>query len=230
MVHRIEEKFGHVKLYRRIFTAQSTAAVILKICVACALLTSCVSPFVKTDEPVEVESRKREEIARHGLSYVGMKDLQEESAQFRNDCSGFVVGVYRSLGYRVELTYYNSRYVAENLYKNLRAKGLVYGGSRPRKADLVFFRNTVANSGGRVTHVGIVTDIEQNGTIVVVHYSSTGVRLMRMNLNSPHKHRDAGGVVLNDFLRKKPPGGADARLLSGELFFMYGDLYSFILQ
>jgi hypothetical protein len=51
---------------------------------------------------------------------------------------------------------------------------------------------------------------------------------MRMNLNNPTLHRDESGNILNDFLRKKPPGPGDVQLLSGELFFTYGDLYRYI--
>jgi hypothetical protein len=189
--------------------------------------TACVSPPLTTRESAESESLRREELAQQGLSLVGMNNPSSVDGIRRDDCSGFVLGVYRSLGYTVELDYYNTRYVADNLYRNLRSRGRVYYGMRPKKADLAFFRNTVANSGNRVTHVGMVTEVERDDTIVIVHYSSTGVSLMRMNLQEPHLHRDEAGRVLNDFLRKKPDGVRDARLLSGELFFMYGDLFGF---
>jgi hypothetical protein len=63
-----------------------------------------------------------------------------------------------------------------------------------------------------------------------MHYSSKGVSLMRMNLQTPGLHMDEAGNVLNDFLRKKPPGPGELQLLNGELFFMYGDLYRFIMN
>jgi len=203
-------------------------ALILALSLALGGLTSCVSPFVEIEENREAESVRRDEIVQSSLSLLGKENIEKEDGIARNDCSGFVVGVYRSLGYHVELEYHNTQFVADNLYRNLRAKGKVYYGTRPRKADLAFFRSTVENSGNRVTHVGLVADIESDDTIVIVHYSSQGVSLMRMNLQQPHVHRDEAGKVLNDFLRKKAPYMREARLLSGELFFMYGDLYRYI--
>ena len=61
---------------------------------------------------------------------------------------------------------------------------------RPKKADLAFYRNTVENSGNRVTHVGLIADVDQEETVLIIHYSSKGVSLMRMNLKNPGLHRD----------------------------------------
>lgn len=193
-------------------------------------LSACVSPMVEVEETREGEAVRREEIVQQGLGLVGSRDLSIQDDVYRNDCSGFVVGVYRSLGYDVDLEYYDSRYVAENLFRNLRARGHVYTGTRPKKADLAFFKNTVENSGNRVTHVGLVADVDQEETVLIMHYSSKGVSFMRMNLQTPGLHMDEAGNVLNDFLRKKPPGPGELQLLNGELFFMYGDLYRFIMN
>jgi hypothetical protein len=78
--------------------------------------------------------------------------------------------------------------------------------------------------------VGLVAGVDQEETVLIIHYSSRGVSLMRMNLYHPSLHRDEAGNIFNDFLRKKPPGEGDVQLLSGELFFMYGDLYSFVMN
>jgi hypothetical protein len=204
---------------------------LIVIVLVIAGLTACVSPFVEVEEvPREGEAARREEIVKQGMGLVGSADLAIQDDVFRNDCSGFVVGVYRSLDYRVKLDYYNSRYVAENLFRNLHRRGHVYTSMRPKKADVAFFKNTVANSGNRVTHVGLVLDVDGEETVLIVHYSSKGVSLMRMNLRHPHVHMDGAGNVLNDFLKKKPPGPDNVQLLSGELFFMYGDLYSYIMD
>jgi|GEM_PF-851675 len=199
---------------------------------ACALvgLSACVSPMVEVEETREGEAVRREEIVQQGMGLVGSRDLSIQDDIYRNDCSGFVVGVYRSLGYDVDLEYYDSSFVAENLFRNLRARGHVYTGMRPKKADLAFFKNTVENSGSRMTHVGLVADVDQEETVLIIQYTSKGVSLMRMNLQTPGLHMDKAGNVFNDFLRKKPPSPGDVQLLSGELFFMYGDLYSFIMN
>jgi hypothetical protein len=184
--------------------------------------------MIQPERIYESEVQKREEIVEQGMKLVGIRDLSAQHDVYRNDCSGLVVGLYRSLGYDVKLDFYESRYVAENLFRNLRARGHVYSGLRPKKADLAFYRNTVENSGNRVTHVGLVADVDRDETVLVIHYSSRGVSLLRMNLGNPGLHRDDAGNILNDFLRKKPDGPGDVPLLSGELFFMYGDLYRYI--
>lgn len=202
----------------------------LCIMLMCAVigLSSCVSPMIQPERIYESEVQKREEIVEQGMKLVGVRDLSSQNDVYRNDCSGLVVGLYRSLGYDVKLDFYESRYVAENLFRNLRARGHVYSGLRPKKADLAFYRNTVENSGNRVTHVGLVAGVDRNETVLVIHYSSRGVSLLRMNLGNPGLHRDTAGNIFNDFLRKKPDRPGDVPLLSGELFFMYGDLYRYI--
>jgi hypothetical protein len=186
--------------------------------------------MIEPTEIYESDVAAREEIVQQGMSLVGSTDLSSQSDLFRNDCSGLVVGLYRSLGYDVKLDFYESRYVAENLFINLRAQGKVFSGARPRKADLAFFRNTVENSGNRVTHVGLVAGVDREETVTIIHYSSKGVSLLRMNLINPSVHRDEQGNILNDFLRKKPSGSHAVPLFSGELFFMYGDLYRYVQE
>jgi hypothetical protein len=203
-------------------------ALVLTLCLVLGGMSGCVSPPVRMEDARETEALQREELVRGGLSLLGSQHISEQDGIRRDDCSGFVVGLYRSLGFSVELQYYNTRFVADNLYRNLRSKGLVYSGMRPKKADLAFFRNTVSKGGNRVTHVGMVTDIEEDDTIVIVHYSSKGVSLLRMNLQDAHTHMNDEGKVINDFLRKKTPNTESNSLLSGELFFMYGDLYRYV--
>jgi hypothetical protein len=192
------------------------------------VLSGCSAPYVQIGDFRDTEALQREELVQRGLSFLGSRNISDHNSVRRNDCSGFVVGVYRSLDFRVELEHYNTRFVADNLYRNLRSKGHVYYGMRPRKADLAFFRYTVPNGGNRVTHVGMVTEVENDDTVIIVHYSSQGVSLMRMNLQNPHEHRNESGEVINDFLRKKTPDTRPNSLLSGELFFMYGDLYRYL--
>ena len=69
---------------------------------------------------------------------------------------------------------------------------------------------------------------DEDDTIVIVHYSSSGVSLLRMNLQDAHSHMNDEGKVINDFLRKKSSDTGTNSLLSGELFFMYGDLYRYV--
>jgi hypothetical protein len=194
------------------------------------ILTSCVSPLIYLEDSRKGEDLERDEIVRAGMGYLGKRDLADENDVFRNDCSGFVLGLYRTLGYSVTLKHYTERWVTENLYRTLHSRGHIFGSVSPLRGDLAFFKNTIPDSGNRVTHVGMVSDVLDDGTVVLVHYSSQGVSLLRMNLRSPHSHQNGDGEVLNDFLRKDEGAGEATSLLSGELFYSYGDLYSYVRQ
>jgi hypothetical protein len=48
-----------------------------------------------------------------------------------------------------------------------------------------------------------------------------------MNLDQPHVHKTAQGLVLNDYIRRKHPTDPEnAARLTGELFTFYGNLLS----
>ena len=114
---------------------------------ACLLLTSCVTAPVQKPQPVrqtdpaDIEASKRLEIVDYTRSLLGMKDLTGERAIFRNDCSGLVLGVYRSLGYKIRLNKNNeSSSISHRLYETLEANGLVYYELPTRQADVVFLK------------------------------------------------------------------------------------------
>ena len=186
---------------------------------------SCAAPPVR--EEIREDGRMRGEIVAEGEAYLGRTDL-DGGGHFRNDCSGYVIGLYRSLGYRVELTEYRGS-ESESLYRNLSARRRIYYRGAPRRADIVFFRNTVYGGGDRVTHVGMVYEVLENGTVVLLHYGSRGVAKLRMNLIHPRTHKAENGEVLNDFLRRKKPGYRGP-VLAGELFHCYGDLYGYVTR
>jgi hypothetical protein len=198
------------------------------------LLTSCVTAPIQRPRPVEpsaqVETGERErlEIVEYTRSLLGMKYLKGERGIFRNDCSGLVLGVFRNFGYEIELIESNeSNSISHRLYETLETHGLVYKGRSPKRADVVFFKGTTKNSGDLVSHVGIVDEVLDDGTVKILNYTSRGVTELRMNLDFPHVHQDESGVVKNDFLKKKSTQVANEELLAGELFFCYGDLLKY---
>ncbi|KKL90776.1 hypothetical protein LCGC14_1901300, partial [marine sediment metagenome] len=78
-----------------------------------------------------------------------------------------------------------------------------------------------------VSHVGIVDEILGDGTIKILSYTSRGVTELRMNLVTPHLHKDENGNVIKYFLKKKSPLKENEELLAGELFFSFGDLLKY---
>lgn len=192
------------------------------------LLTSCMTAPVKSYETVKDESAMRMEIVKYTRSLLGRKDLNGGNGSFRNDCSGLVLGVYYNLGYEFDLNHNSkSNLISQALYETLNAYGLIYSGPSPGRADVVFFKGTKARSGDNISHVGIVDDILSDGTTLILNYTSKGVTELRMNLDTPHIHKDESGTVKNDFLKKKSSAAENEKLLAGELFFCFGDLLKY---
>ncbi|HLL82342.1 MAG TPA: CHAP domain-containing protein [Longimicrobium sp.] len=144
------------------------------------------------------------------------------------DCTGLVLGVYREMG----LDLLKSAKPGDNgvtaIYRFARKHGRVYTDGWPVAGDLVFFKETYdQNRDGRqndgLTHVGLVEDVTDDGTVTVIHRVSRGVVRYRMNLRHPDQRVDAKtGRVLNDALRA--PGGDRAGATTGQLFAAYATL------
>lgn len=194
-------------------------------------VSSCATFPTGGRAPAEGEQQKRLEIVRYTRGLLGRKDLAGGDPRFKNDCSGLVLGVFRTLGYEVELTHTRRvRFLSDAIYRSLNERGFTYVNFRPKPADLVFFKKTVAGSGDFVTHVGIVDAVLPDKTVVILNYTSPGVTELKMNLLDPHVHKTGAGRVKNDYLKQKTGSGTDEKRLSGELFFSFGDLLSYSLM
>ena len=196
------------------------------------ILTSCATTPITYRKGWYNEEVERLKIVQKAEELIGTRDLKKINSVYRNDCSGFVIGLYRSLGYRIKLNRpHGSRYtLSQLLFINLRKRGLIYMNGIPKKADLVFFKGTVRTIPNRISHVGIVDDILGDRTIVVIHYGSKGVARLRMNLLHPYQHLSRNGRVLNDFIIKKSSSRNGMYLLSAEHFAGFGDLYSYSMK
>ncbi len=173
--------------------------------------------------PPEVD---REEVVATARGLVGDKKVRVAGRTWPSDCTGFVEAVYAKVG----VSFRGAAVPRDNgvtaIYRYIQAHGRVYESGRPRPGDLVFFRETYdQNRDGRrndgLTHVGLVDEVEEDGTVVVIHRVRRGVVRYRMNLAKPHLRRDPRtGDVLNDMLRV--PGVGQAPVLTGQLFASYG--------
>jgi hypothetical protein len=200
--------------------------VVLFLTTACATMTrppEIEEPRSEVKTTEEEEDRSR--IAAYAESLLGQMRLEQLGRGFRSDCSGYIVGVFRSLGYRVVIE--NSPYdssVSQAIFDTLQRRRLVYTDRRPHIGDIAFFKGTTEKRRYRISHIGIVTGVEEDGTVKIVHYTSSGgVQTLKMNLRTPGVYKDREGRVINDFL-KKGPGDR----LSGQLFYAYGNLFRYV--
>lgn len=153
-------------------------------------------------------------VAKAARHYLGHRP----PSRFRDDCSGFVCAVFN----RAELPLSGN---TRSLYETALAAGAVHKRKRPAVGDLVFFDDTVdRNRDGRwnddLTHIAVVIEIFQDGTVLMAHAgTSKGRSTLRMNLLRPHDHTDESGVELNGFLRAPKSGDTNrARYLAAELW------------
>lgn len=169
----------------------------------------------------------RQDAVAEAQRLVGKKRIEVNGRRFGDDCTGLVRAVFEPLG--VDLL---SRAEAGDngvtaMWRFAARHGRVFHGGRPLPGDLVFFKDTYdLNRDGRLddglTHVGLVEDVEADGTVVVIHRVARGVVRYRMNLAAPTQARSADGRKLNDWLRTEAPGAKPR--LTGELFAGYATL------
>jgi hypothetical protein len=189
-------------------------------------LSVAASPAVRKQERPPPPAVEREEVVATARELVGEKKVWLAGRTWPSDCTGFVEAVYAKAG----VSFRGAGVPGDNgvtaIYRYVQAHGRVYTSGRPWPGDLVFFRETYdQNRDGRrndgLTHVGLVDEVEEDGTVVVIHRVRRGVVRYRMNLAKPHLRRDPRtGEVLNDMLRV--PGVGQPPVLTGQLFASYG--------
>jgi peptidoglycan DL-endopeptidase CwlO len=197
------------------------------IMLSAALAVSCSPAYVKKGEPSGDEAQARQAILNYARSLLGVKRLSQMDGRFKNDCSGYVNGVYAVMGRKIKYKFVRqNRSLSESLFLTLNDKNLAYREMPAQPADAVFFKNTLENSYDQITHVGLVEEVQKDGTVVILHYASGRVTRSKMNLRHPHDHKNDRGEVINDYLRKRGER-QNSDDLAGALYFRFGDLYTY---
>lgn len=191
-------------------------------------IISCAAPYLRSGEMTREDMHKRQEIVECAKGLVGTRDLAALNQCFKNDCSGFVIGVYRLMGYNLPIrSRMGRRTTSELLYLNLEGKGMAYGDYEPNIGDAVFFKNTTDVLYDRITHMGLVEEAFPDGTVSILHYSSGVVNRIRMNLKEPYRAKNHSGEVINNYLKRDDAGAGKRNILAGALFHSYGDIYNY---
>lgn len=173
-------------------------------------------PVVRVGDPVGLHLADRAE-----------RYLEHDRGLVRRDCSGLVETVFTEVG--VTLPFddgIRSNAVAREYRGFERERALVT--DHPLPGDLAFFHDTYdRNHNGRLddplTHVAMVTEVGDDGTLTLVHFGSHGVASFKMNLEHPAEASDPFGRRINDRLRvqkrRDPP---HTPYLASELFIAFG--------
>jgi hypothetical protein len=193
-----------------------------------SLTVAAPSPAPRKQVRPSPPAGSREDVLAAARGLVGSSKVRLAGRTWPDDCTGFVEAVYARAG----VSFRGAGVAGDNgvtaMYRYARSHGRVYTKGQPKPGDLVFFRETYdQNRDGRrndgLTHVGVVDEIEGDGTVVVIHRVKRGVVRYRMNLAKPSLRRDPRtGEVLNDMLRA--PGAGKMPVLTGQLFASYGSV------
>ncbi len=167
--------------------------------------------------------RPRGDIAAAAESFLGDSRIVVGGEAFRYDCSGLVEASLAKAG----CPWTGS---SAMLYDAAKEAGVLHHRKRPTPGDIAFFDNTYDRDKNGVnddarSHSAVVTEVDAEGTVTMVHVASAGVVHLRMNLLHPHDQTAADGSVLNDYLRargKRDPLGTE--YLAGELWVGFAAL------
>ena len=133
--------------------------------------------------------------------YIGKKD--------GGDCSGFVTLINRQFSLNLfdenELDkFYTARGLkSEAMFRLYESKNLI-SFENPEVGDLIFFNNTTKSTKNNkkakiITHVGIVSSIEKDGTVGFTHHAKGKNAVDFMNLNDKNARKN-GKKELNSFV------------------------------
>ena len=133
--------------------------------------------------------------------YIGKRD--------GGDCSGFVTLINKKLNRdffdEKELDKFYTKYglKSEAMFKLYESKNLI-AFDDPKVGDLVFFNNTTRSTKNNkkakiVTHVGIVSSVEKDGTVGFTHHARGKNAVDFMNLKNKNT-RKKGNKELNSYV------------------------------
>ena len=169
-----------------------------------------------------------------------------ESTKWNKYASGFIKMIYLKFG--VNLTDVENKKDEEGkwftttkmIYDYIEKNGEILKGNNPKPGDIVFFDNTydVDKDGvfnDKLTSIGLVVDIDEEGTIYFLYNSSKGVSLKMINFKHPEQKNIKNKNItktINSQMRwltkkEKKDGSSDKYpTLSSQLVNSFGSILS----
>lgn len=166
----------------------------------------------------------KEVLLRSALVQSALAHLDKKSGK---DCSGFVDLV----NFQNDEPYYKSRHLSQYydnanrskaIFNIMRAQERVFETDAPKIGDLVFFEDTLQKSKRKIgsfniTHVGIVTQIDDDGTIHFIHNIRGKNRIDQLNMQLSHTP-EVSGKSVNSYLKRCHSSTPKAKCLSAYYF------------
>ena len=177
------------------------------------LAPEAAAPDVERPRPraarVLAPSERIDEVLAQARGLLDRHQVQVKGKTFRYDCSGFVRGVFSVLG--IDLMS-EAGEDGDNgvrlIHHYVGRHGQNHARPIPQKGDVVYFDNTWDKNGNGklddpLTHVGVVEEIEPDGTVQILHRANRGIVRDPMNLLRPHQTTSDGKRPINAILRPK---------------------------
>ncbi|HMS83978.1 MAG TPA: NlpC/P60 family protein [Nitrospira sp.] len=191
-------------------------------------------PHDPAPTPLHTSLPSRSAIVQSAVRLLGSTTVNMQGRRIGYDCAGVTRAIFLEHGidlYRSSDSAVNANGV-RLIHNHVRQHGILHRDGDVRPGDLVFFDNTWDFNGDGLfndplTHVGIVEQIEPDGTVIFISRVAGAIARYHMNLNQPYIHKTTDGRVLNDYIRRKRSTDPDKTArLTGELFSLYGNLLS----
>ncbi|MGM9995521.1 MAG: CHAP domain-containing protein [Campylobacter sp.] len=156
--------------------------------------------YNKNKQSYQRDTEKREKNPNFNLK-------KYTNTRIGGDCSGLITAINKNNSSAIfhpkELNkYYSSGRKSQAMFDLYKDKNKI-SFSQPQVGDLVFFNNTTrATKGGSkklITHVGIVSKVNEDGSVEFLHNIRGKNVLSVMNLSLPNDHKIAGKQV-NDYI------------------------------
>jgi len=182
--------------------------------------------------------RLQDALVEGGRFVLGKKELVIRGRRFNMDCTGTVLAIYWYAG--VDLARDFDKHEGNGvtrLYRSLESQELIYRTLLPAPGDVIFWDNTYdRNQDGRwndpLTHVGMVIEAHDDGSVAYVHLNyHKGIVIEHMNLRDPEVNQKLvrGEIqVVNSPMRLQEQGKPHpSKWLSGQLYRSFGMGYLF---
>ncbi|MCI7103596.1 MAG: CHAP domain-containing protein [Campylobacter sp.] len=175
----------------------------------------------KNKQSYQADTKKREKNPNFNLK-------KYTNTRIGGDCSGLITAINKNNGSAIfdpkELNkYYSSSRKSQAMFDLFKDKNKI-SFSWPQVGDLVFFNNTTratrAASKELITHVGIVSKVNKDGSVEFLHNIRGKNVLGVMNLSLPNDHKIAGKQV-NSYIISKCN---DSSCLVSNRFSGYGHI------
>lgn len=189
------------------------------------IFTGCSQKQSNIENKNENLEKIRKSIAVNALKYLNTKEGR--------DCSGLIALVNSENGepyYKTrELSnYFTNDYRSKAIYNVMKSNVRISNKKAPQIADLVFFSDTLEktkrNLGStNITHIGIVTQIDKDGTVHFIHNIRGKNIIGVVNEKYPNIAK-LENKNINTYLKRCEPKKPKQECLSSFFLTAYGDM------